>query len=114
MHVEEVEEDVSHASTCTQRRPSSYMLVSKMRWSTCGVGSLDCPEREYVGPFCTWSMGGSMSMANGMCVYLVRGSAKVDGVSARGGEIIVVVAFTKGNMAKKEMCQLTTDDLYMY
>lgn len=74
VHVGEVEEEASHASTCTPQRPSSYMLVSKMRWSTCGAGLLDWLERERVGQFCAWSMGRSISMgmADGMCIHAAR------------------------------------------
>ena len=68
----QVEDEVSARRTCTQGRPSRYMLVSKMRWSTCGVCSLDCPEREALGLFCTWPTGRSISMADGICIRAAR------------------------------------------
>ena len=88
----QVEDEVSARRTCTQGRPSRYMLVSKMRWSTCGVCSLDCPEREALGLFCTWPTGRSISMADGICiraarrkVYARRGAAIV--ARRRGGNL---------------------------
>ena len=93
----QVEDEVSARRTCTQGRPSRYMLVSKMRWSTCGVCSLDCPEREALGLFCTWPTGRSISMADGICiraarrkVYARRGAAIV--ARRRGGNLSTDIA----------------------